>query len=132
LFKNYLSFFIIYFKTEAKTDSRVKFVDVVHNSEAYVRCDCQETAINIAKENRWPQTRILKGKYLLNISIIKTNILFTIGEEEKLYWDKILRDREMKCVKQKETKKPRGREKLIKKAEKRLAQHVTFNEEDNE
>ncbi|XP_027849518.1 la-related protein 7 [Aphis gossypii] len=102
------------FKTEAKTDSRVKFVDVVHNSEAYVRCDCQETAINIAKENRWPQTRLLKG------------------EEEKLYWDKILRDREMKCVKQKETKKPRGREKLIKKAEKRLAQHVTFNEEDNE
>lgn len=59
-------------------------------------------------------------------------MIFMIGEEEKLYWDKILRDREMKCVKQKETKKPRGREKLIKKAEKRLAQHVTFNEEDNE
>ncbi|XP_060841502.1 la-related protein 7 [Rhopalosiphum padi] len=102
------------FKAEAKTDSRIKFVDVVHNSEAYVRCDCQETAIKIAEENRWPQTRLLKG------------------EEEKLYWDKILRDRETKCAKQKETKKPRGREKLIKKAEKRLAQHVTFNQEDNE
>jgi len=55
-----------------------------------------------------------------------------IGEEEKLYWDKISRDREIKCTKQKETKKPRGREKLIKKAEKRLAQHVTFNQEDND
>ncbi|XP_001949188.2 la-related protein 7 [Acyrthosiphon pisum] len=102
------------FKTEAKIDPRVKFVDVVHNSEAYVRCDCQETAIKIAEENRWPQTRLLTG------------------EEEKLYWDKISRDREIKCTKQKETKKPRGREKLIKKAEKRLAQHVTFNQEDNE
>ncbi|XP_025199852.1 la-related protein 7 [Melanaphis sacchari] len=102
------------FKAEAKTDSRVKFVDVIHNSEAYIRCDCQETAIKIAEENRWPQTRLLKD------------------EEEKLYWDKILRDREIKCAKQKETKKPRGREKLIKKAEKRLAQHVTFNQEDND
>ncbi|KAL4122099.1 hypothetical protein QTP88_014494 [Uroleucon formosanum] len=102
------------FKAEAKIDSRVKFVDVVHNSEAYVRCDCQETAVKIAEENRWPQTRLLTG------------------EEEKLYWDKISRDREIKCTKQKETKKPRGREKLIKKAEKRLAQHVTFNQGDNE
>ncbi|XP_060862609.1 la-related protein 7 [Metopolophium dirhodum] len=102
------------FKAEAKIDSRVKFVDVVHNSEAYVRCDCQETAMKIAEENRWPQTRLLTG------------------EEEKLYWDKISRDREIKCTKQKETKKPRGREKLIKKAEKRLAQHVTFNQGDSE
>ena len=59
-------------------------------------------------------------------------MILVIGEEEKLYWDKISRDREIKCSKQKETKKPRGREKLIKKAEKRLAQHVTFNQEDNE
>lgn len=55
-----------------------------------------------------------------------------IGEEEKAYWDKISRDREIKCTKQKETKKPRGREKLINKAEKRLTQHVKFNPEDNE
>lgn len=48
------------------------------------------------------------------------------GEEEKLYWEKILRDREIKCSKQKETKKPRGRNKLINKAEKTLAQHIKF------
>jgi len=45
----------------------VKFVDVVHNSEAYVRCDCRETAQKIAEENRWPQTRLLTGKYSLDI-----------------------------------------------------------------
>jgi len=54
-------FYLFFFKAEAKNDSRVKFVDVVHNSEAYVRCDCQETAIKIAEENRWPQTRLLTG-----------------------------------------------------------------------
>jgi len=53
--------FLFFFKAEAKTDSNVKFVDVVHNSEAYVRCDCPETAIKIAEENRWPQTRVLAG-----------------------------------------------------------------------
>ncbi|VVC43542.1 La protein, RNA-binding domain,La-type HTH domain,LARP7, RNA recognition motif 1,Lupus La [Cinara cedri] len=101
------------FKAEAKTDSNVKFVDVVNNCEAYIRCDCQESAQKIAEENRWPQTTLLKG------------------EEEKLYWEKILRDREIKFTIQKNTKKPRGRLKLINKAEKRLAQHVTFTEEND-
>jgi len=50
------------FKAEAKTDSKIKFVDVINNFEAYVRCDCQESATKIANENRWPQTRHLEGK----------------------------------------------------------------------
>lgn len=54
-------------------------------------------------------------------------IYILIGEEEKLYWEKITHDREIKCTKQKGTKKLRGRVKLINKAEKRLAQHVKFN-----
>jgi len=62
-----LSFLFLLFKVEAKIDPGVKFVDVVHNSEAYVRCDCQETAKKIAEENRWPQTRLLTGKYSLDI-----------------------------------------------------------------
>lgn len=53
-----------------------------------------------------------------------------LGEEEKLYWEKILRDRETKCTKQKGTKKQRGRSKLINKAEKLLAQHVKFSGDD--
>lgn len=64
-------FYLFSFKAEAKIDPRVKFVDVVHNSEAYVRCDCQETAIKIAEENRWPQTRLLTGEYEFNNLIFK-------------------------------------------------------------
>lgn len=55
-----------------------------------------------------------------------------IGEEEKAYWEKIEHDREIKCVKQKVTKKPRGRVKLINRAEKLLAQHVKFTQDDDE
>lgn len=53
-----------------------------------------------------------------------------LDDEEKLYWEKILRDRENKCLKQKGTKKQRGRLKLINKAEKRLSQHIKFVQED--
>lgn len=56
------------FKAEAKIDSNVKFVDVINNFEAYVRCDSQETAKKIAEENRWPQTSQLRGKgYLFKL-----------------------------------------------------------------
>jgi hypothetical protein len=40
----------------------VKFVDVVNNFEAYVRCDSQESAKKIVDENRWPQTSLVIGK----------------------------------------------------------------------
>lgn len=85
----------------------------------------------IAEENRWPQTSQLKGKYISKFR--RTNILqvyiINIGEEEKLYWEKIAQDREIKCTKQKGTNKQRGRTKLIKRAEKILAHHVKFEEE---
>lgn len=59
-----------FFKAEAKTDSNIKFVDVINNSEAYIRCSCPESAKKIAEENRWPQTNILKGEYLFNFYCI--------------------------------------------------------------
>lgn len=40
----------------------MKFVDIINNFEAYVRCDNQESAKKIADENRWPQTSLLKGR----------------------------------------------------------------------
>ncbi|XP_050541005.1 la-related protein 7 [Daktulosphaira vitifoliae] len=98
------------FKAEARMDPVIKYVDVVKNTEAYVRCDSHNSAKKIAAENRWPTTKLLDG------------------EDEKLYWEKILRDRENRFIKQKETKKPRGRSKLINKAEKQLAHHVKFTE----
>jgi len=74
----YIFFFVclikyILFKVEAKTDPSIKFVDVINNLEAYVRCDCSETAKMIAEENRWPQTSQLKGKYISKFR--RTNIL---------------------------------------------------------
>lgn len=112
----------------------MKFVDVVNNFEAYVRCDCEESAKKIAEENRWPQTNQLKGNYAFYFIFIQSPYLISIyvcnilGEEEKLYWEKILHDREIKCTKQKGAKKQRGRVKLINKAEKKLAQHVKFDD----
>lgn len=58
------------FKAEAKADSDIKFVDIINNSEAYVRCSCQESAKKIAEENRWPQTNLLKGEYLIYFQCI--------------------------------------------------------------
>lgn len=63
------------FKAEAKMYSNVKFVDVINNFEAYVRCDCRETANKIAEENRWPQTTQLQG-IQSTINTIKINSYF--------------------------------------------------------
>jgi hypothetical protein len=48
------------------------------------------------------------------------------GDEEKAYLDKILKDRTIKC--QKVHKKQRGRDKLLKKANKLIANHKRFDE----
>lgn len=44
-----------------------------------------------------------------------------------MYWDKILRDREEKLSKTVKIKQ-RGRNKLLKKAEKELGKHIKFDE----
>lgn len=48
------------------------------------------------------------------------------GDNEKKYWDKIQNDRTVKISKT--VKKQRGRDKLLKKAEKLRVQHLRFNE----
>lgn len=52
------------------------------------------------------------------------------GEEEKSYWDKLLLDRAQKFKKDnsKGKKKQRGRDKLLKKANKVMATHIKFDE----
>lgn len=49
-------------------------------------------------------------------------------EEERLYWEKIRKDRTDKFTKT--CKKQRGRDKLLKKAEKELGKHLIFNDSD--
>lgn len=48
------------------------------------------------------------------------------GDEEQTYWEKIQADRDSKFSKN--VKKQRGRDKLLKKAEKERAKHIKFEE----
>jgi len=51
-----------------------------------------------------------------------------LDDEEKLYWDKIARDREEKLNTIKRVKQ-RGRDKLLKKAEKELGKCIKFDQD---
>nr|XP_033196841.1 la-related protein 7 [Bombus vancouverensis nearcticus]XP_033196842.1 la-related protein 7 [Bombus vancouverensis nearcticus]XP_033196844.1 la-related protein 7 [Bombus vancouverensis nearcticus]XP_033196845.1 la-related protein 7 [Bombus vancouverensis nearcticus] len=98
-------------KMELKNNSSVKYIDVEDGScFAYVRCDTSEAA----------QAFIQKSDEERNMRILE-------GEEEKMYWDKILHDREEKLSKKVKIKQ-RGRNKLLKKAEKELGKHIKFDE----
>ncbi|XP_029045172.1 la-related protein 7-like [Osmia bicornis bicornis] len=99
------------FKMELKSNNSVKYIDVENGSYiAYVRCDTSEAA----------QTFTQKSDKERNMAVLE-------GEEEKMYWDKILRDREEKLSKTVKIKQ-RGRNKLLKKAEKELGKHIKFDE----
>ncbi|CAL7952130.1 unnamed protein product [Xylocopa violacea] len=98
------------FKMDIKNNSSVKYIDVDDGSYlAYVRCDTNEAA----------QTFIQKSNEERLMTILE-------GEEEKMYWDKILSDREEKLNKKVKVKQ-RGRNKLLKKAEKELGKHIKFD-----
>lgn len=98
-------------KMELKNNSSVKYIDVEDGScFAYVRCDTSEAA----------QAFIQKSDEERNMRILE-------GEEEKTYWDKISHDREEKLSKKVKIKQ-RGRNKLLKKAEKELGKHIKFDE----
>ncbi|OXU22748.1 hypothetical protein TSAR_002253 [Trichomalopsis sarcophagae] len=99
------------FKAELRSNSsNIKYVDVKEGShEAYVRCDSSEAAAALAqKSNEEKNLRVLTG------------------DEEIYYWDKITRDREEK-IGNKVRVNQRGRNKLLKKAEKELGKHIRFD-----
>ncbi|EZA52284.1 La-related protein [Ooceraea biroi] len=100
------------FKIELKDNNSVKYIDVTDGScEAYVRCDTAEAAQSFAQKSyEGRRSTILKG------------------DEEKLYWDKIARDREEK-LNTKQRVKQRGRVKLLKKAEKELGKCIKFDQD---
>lgn len=62
--------------------------------------------------------------YLISLLIFYDNFL---DDEEKVYWDKIARDREEKLSRK--DKKQRGREKLLKRAEKQLGKCIKFDQD---
>ncbi|EGI67069.1 PREDICTED: uncharacterized protein LOC105144452 [Acromyrmex echinatior] len=100
------------FKMELKDNNSVKYVDVIVDScEAYIRCDTAEAAQTFAQQN-------YEGRHLTILE----------GDEEKLYWDKIAEDRMEKLSKKKRVKQ-RGRDKLLKRAEKELGKCIKFDQD---
>ncbi|XP_047368970.1 la-related protein 7 [Vespa velutina] len=98
-------------KAELKGNNNIKYIDVSESAnEVYVRCDTSESA----------QFFIQKSNKEKNMIILK-------DEDERIYWNKILQDREEKLSKKVRVKQ-RGRSKLLKKAEKELGKHIKFDE----
>lgn len=99
------------FKNQFRGDTGVQYIDVKEGVNcAYIRCNNIETAGNFFK--KYSDERML-------------NILQ--GDEEKQYWEKMTHDRDEKLGKRVRGKQ-RGRDKLLKKAEKELGKHIRFDE----
>ncbi|EFN88316.1 la-related protein 7 [Harpegnathos saltator] len=99
------------FKMEFRDNDYVKYIDITYGSrQAYIRCDTAEAAQLFLQKS-------YEGRRLI---ILKNN-------EEKSYWDKIEQDREEK-LQSKKRYKHRGRDKLLKKAEKELGKCIKFDQ----
>ncbi|XP_024873267.1 la-related protein 7-like [Temnothorax curvispinosus] len=100
------------FKMELKENNSVKYIDVTADScEAYVRFETAEAA----------QTFVQKSYEGRRLTVLE-------GDEEKLYWDKISEDRTEQLSKKKRVKQ-RGRDKLLKRAEKELGKCIKFDQD---
>lgn len=100
------------FKMEFKDNNSVKYIDVTHGScEAYIRCDTAEAAESFVQKS-------YEGRCLI---VLK-------DDDEKSYWDKIAKDRELKLNKKGRIKQ-RGRDKLLKRAEKKLGKCIKFDQD---
>lgn len=101
-------------KNEIKTcTNKVKYVDIplpAGSTEVYARFSTNECAQSFCKQEFNGERSILEN------------------DEEKCYWEKIQNDRDVKFAKS--VKKQRGRDKLIKRAEKEMAKanHIRFEE----
>lgn len=100
-------------KSEFRNDTNVKYIDIHDGTNIiYVRCDTPEGT----------------NKFVEKYSDEKTVTVLS-GDEEKLYWDKMNKDREQKFEKRnRKENKQRGRDKLLKKAEKELGKHIRFDD----
>ncbi|CAG9854708.1 unnamed protein product [Phyllotreta striolata] len=102
------------FKNDAKlVSSEIKYIDVPIpgcSNEIFIRFNNNKGAKEFCTKDFTGEKTLLEG------------------DEEQTYWEKIQVDREHKFSKN--VKKQRGREKLLKKAEKIMAQHIKFDEGD--
>lgn len=98
-------------KTEIKAlSSDIKYVDVPlpAGEEVFIRFSTDQSAKEFCTKDFSGEKTVLEG------------------DEEQTYWEKIKNDRNVKFSKN--VKKQRGRDKLLKKAEKLMAKHIKFDE----
>ncbi|XP_046740182.1 la-related protein 7 [Diprion similis] len=99
------------FKMELKRNPNIKYIDVAEGaSEAFLRLDTNEAA----------NALVLQSNEERSMSILQ-------DKEETDYWVKMSKDRDEKLGKKIRVKQ-RGRDKLLKKAEKELGKHIKFDE----
>lgn len=100
-------------KADIKTRSQdIQFVEAaLGNDNAYVRFANSESAEKFCSSGFGVERNVLQG------------------EDEKQYWEKIRADRMAKF--KKNNNKQRGRDKLLKKAEKQLGKHIRFDDTDD-
>ncbi|VEN55461.1 unnamed protein product [Callosobruchus maculatus] len=103
------------------TSPNIKFVDVpnaVENNEVYLRFSDSECA----------------KKYVSEQNNEDRQFVILEGDEEKRYWHKLKEDRERFEEKKsgQRRRKQRGRDKLIKRAEKEAAKHIFFEGKEGE
>ncbi|XP_012263610.2 la-related protein 7 [Athalia rosae] len=99
------------FKMELKRNPNIKYIDIIDGASlAFLRCDTREAA----------KALVLQSNEERSMSILQDT-------EEAEYWKKMSRDREEKLG-NKVRVKQRGRDKLLKKAEKELGKHIKFDE----
>ncbi|XP_057670952.1 la-related protein 7 [Diorhabda carinulata] len=98
-------------KTEVKASSSdIKYVDVPlpTGNEIFIRFSNDESAKEFCTKDFFGEKTVLEG------------------DDERAYWEKINNDRNVKYLKN--VKKQRGRDKLLKKAEKLMATHIKFDD----
>lgn len=98
------------FKLDVKARHDVEYVDVMMGAnEFFLRCSTPAAAEQLVSSVPWKQVEILKG------------------EDESQYWNKMHDDREQKISNNIRVKQ-RGRDKILRTAERELGKHIRFDD----
>jgi RNA recognition motif-containing protein len=98
------------FKSDIKAHHVVEYVDVMTGAnEVFLRCSTPAAAEELVSSVPWKLVEILKG------------------EDESQYWNKMLSDRAQK-IRNNIRVKQRGRDKILKTAERELGKHTRFDD----
>lgn len=95
-------------KTECRIHPEIKYVEVTEGREdVYLRTSSPEIAQQVLATKHWPNMELLQG------------------EQEEAYWEKINKNKEKKFIKNNKSNQ-RGRDKLLKRAEKLHGKYINI------